>query len=227
MDALVTAYAARSAMALLKTEVTQEVVDYLARHARQDGVLERVARETAELPGAQMATTPDEAALLTMLAQLVGARNALELGTFTGYGAISIARGLADGGRLTCLELEEEYAAMARRNLDDAGVADRVEIIVGPALDSLRAMPAEPTFDYVFLDADKTGYPDYYDEIVPRLLPGGLLLIDNVLLRGRVTDPQEERERIIDALNDRVTADERVDSVMVLVADGLTFVRRR
>jgi caffeoyl-CoA O-methyltransferase len=227
MDSLVTAYAARSAMALLKTEVTQEVVDYLARHARQDGVLERVARETAELPGAQMATTPDEAALLTMLAQLVGARNALELGTFTGYGAISIARGLADGGRLTCLELEEEYAAMARRNLDDAGVADRVEIIVGPALDSLRAMPAEPTFDYVFLDADKTGYPDYYDEIVPRLLPGGLLLIDNVLLRGRVTDPQEERERIIDALNDRVTADERVDSVMVLVADGLTFVRRR
>jgi caffeoyl-CoA O-methyltransferase len=227
MDALVTAYAARSAMALLKTEVTQEVVDYLARHARQDGVLERVARETAELPGAQMATTPDEAALLTMLAQLVGARNALELGTFTGYGAISIARGLADGGHLTCLELEEEYAAMARRNLDDAGVADRVQIIVGPALDSLRAMPAEPTFDYVFLDADKTGYPDYYDEIVPRLLPGGLLLIDNVLLRGRVTDPQEERERIIDALNDRVTADERVDSVMVLVADGLTFVRRR
>ena len=227
MDALVTAYAARSAMALLKTEVTQEVVDYLARHARQDGVLERVARETAELPGAQMATTPDEAALLTMLAQLVGARNALELGTFTGYGAISIARGLADGGHLTCLELEEEYAAMARRNLDDAGVPDRVEIIVGPALDSLRAMPAEPTFDYVFLDADKTGYPDYYDEIVPRLLPGGLLLIDNVLLRGRVTDPQEERERIIDALNDRVTADERVDSVMVLVADGLTFVRRR
>jgi caffeoyl-CoA O-methyltransferase len=227
MDSLVTAYAARSAMALLKTEVTQEVVDYLARHARQDGVLERVARETAELPGAQMATTPDEAALLTMLAQLVGARNALELGTFTGYGAISIARGLADGGRLTCLELEEEYAAMARRNLDDAGVADRVEIIVGPALDSLRTMPAEPTFDYVFLDADKTGYPDYYDEIVPRLLPGGLLLIDNVLLRGRVTDPQEERERIIDALNDRVTADERVDSVMVLVADGLTFVRRR
>jgi caffeoyl-CoA O-methyltransferase len=102
-----------------------------------------------------------------------------------------------------------------------------VEIIVGPALESLRAMPAEPTFDYVFLDADKTGYPDYYEEIVLRLLPGGLLLIDNVLLRGRVTDPQDERERVIDALNDRVTADERVDSVMVLVADGLTFVRRR
>jgi caffeoyl-CoA O-methyltransferase len=216
-----------STMALVKTEVTQEVVDYLARHAGSDAVLGRVARETAEMPRAEMATTPDEAALLTMLARLVGARRALELGTFTGYGAISIARGLDDGGRLTCLEVEEEYAAIARRNLEDAGVAARVEIIVGPALESLRAMPAEPTFDYVFLDADKTGYPDYYEEIVPRLLPGGLLLIDNVLLRGRVTDPQDERERVIDALNDRVTADERVDSVMVLVADGLTFVRRR
>lgn len=214
-------------MALVKTEVNQEVVDYLARHARSDAVLERVARETAEMPRAEMATTPDEAALLTMLARLVGARRALELGTFTGYGAISIARGLDDGGRLTCLEVEEEYAAIAHRNLEDAGVAARVEIIVGPALESLRAMPVEPTFDYVFLDADKTGYPDYYEEIVPRLLPGGLLLIDNVLLRGRVTHPKDERERVIDALNDHVTADERVDSVMVLVADGLTFVRRR
>ena len=214
-------------MALIKAEVTQEVVDYLARHAGQDEVLERVARETAEMPNAVMATTPDEAGLLTMLARLVGARRALELGTFTGYGAISIARGLADGGRLTCLELDEEYAAIARRNLEDAGVADRVEIIVGPALESLRAMPAEPTFDYVFLDADKPAYPDYYEALVPRLLPGGLLLIDNVLLGGGVTDPHDERERIMDALNDRVTADERVDSVMALVADGLTLVRRR
>ena len=214
-------------MALVKTEVTQEVVDYLARHARQDEVLERVARETSEMPMAIMATTPDEAALLTMLARLTGARRALEVGTFTGFGAIAIGRGLAEGGRLTCLELDEEYAAIARRNLEDAGLTDRVEIVVGPALESLRAMPAEPQFDFAFLDADKTGYPDYYEEIVPRLEPGGLLLIDNVLLGGRVTAPQEEREHVIDAFNDRVTADERVDSVMVLVADGVTFVRRR
>ena len=124
-------------MALIKTQITQEIADYLARHSRSDEVLERVARETAEMPRAEMATTPDEAALLTMLARLLGARQALEVGTFTGYGAISIARGLADGGRLTCLELEEKYAAIARRNLEDAGVADRVEIIVGPALESL------------------------------------------------------------------------------------------
>jgi caffeoyl-CoA O-methyltransferase len=217
----------RLSMAVIKTEVTQEVVDYLARHAGQDEVLERVARETAEMPNAVMQTTPDEAALLTILARLVGARSALEVGTFTGYGAISIARGLADGGRLTCLEVDEEYAEIARRNLEDAGVADRVEIVVGAALEALRAMPAEPTFDLVYLDADKPGYPDYYEEIVPRLVPGGLLLIDNVLLGGRVTAPQEDRERIMDALNDRVTEDDRVDSAMVLVADGLTFVRRR
>src|SRR5918997_4598630 len=185
----------RVAMALVKTQITQEVADYLAGHARSDAVLERVARETAEMPHAEMATTPDEAALLTLLARLVGARQALEVGTFTGYGAISIARGLADGGRLTCLELEEQYAAIARRNLEDAGLSDRVDIVVGPALESLRAMPPQPTFDYVFLDADKPGYPDYYEELVPRLLPGGLLLSDNVLLRGGGTDPRDQRAR--------------------------------
>src|SRR5215217_3209511 len=142
----------RLAMPLVKAPVTEEVVDYLARHARQDAVLERVARETAAMPRAEMATTPDEAALLTLLARLVGARSALEVGTFTGYGAISIARGLGAGGRLKCLELDEKYAAIARRNLEDAGVAERVEIIVGPALESLRAMPAEPSYDYIFLD---------------------------------------------------------------------------
>ena len=214
-------------MSLTRIEATDDVVEYLVRHAPQDEVLERVARETAAMPRGGMVTAPDEAALLTMLARLVGARRALEVGTFTGYGAISIARGLADGGRLTCLEVDEEYAAIARRNLEDAGVADRVEIVVGPALESLCAMPEEPTFDYAFLDADKESYPDYYEEIVPRLVPGGLLLIDNVLLGGRVTDPQEQRERVMDDLNDRVTADDRVDSVMVLVADGLTFARRR
>jgi caffeoyl-CoA O-methyltransferase len=214
-------------MARLKTQVTPELADYVARHARQDSVLARVERETAAMPRAQMATTPDEAALLTMLARLVGARRALEIGTFTGYGAISIARGLAEGGRLTCLELSEEYAEIARRNLDSAGLLDRVEIVVGPADESLRAMPEEPTFDYVFIDADKTAYPTYYDLVVPRLVQGGLLLLDNVFLGGDVVAPSDERARVMDALNDRVTADERVDSVMIFVADGLTLVRKR
>jgi caffeoyl-CoA O-methyltransferase len=214
-------------MALLKAELTQGIVDYLARHSRQDDVLGRIERETLEMPEAAMATPPDEGALLTMLARLTGATRALEVGTFVGYGAISIARGLAEGGRLTCLELQEKYAAMARANLKDAGVDDRVEILVGPAEELLRGMPEEPTYDFAFLDADKTSYPTYYELIVPRLQPGGLLLIDNVLLGGGVVDPQSERERIVADLNDRITADDRVDSVMIFVADGVTLVRRR
>jgi caffeoyl-CoA O-methyltransferase len=214
-------------MARIKTQVTQELADYVARHARQDEVLARVERDTAELPMAQMATTPDEAALLEMLARLLGARNALEIGTFTGYGAISIARGLAEGGVLTCLEVSEEFAEIARRNIEAAGLSDRVEIRVGPADETLRAMPEEPTFDYVFIDADKKGYPTYYDLVVPRLESGGLLLLDNVFLGGDVVSPHDERTRIMHELNDRVTADERVDSVMIHVADGLTLVRKR
>jgi caffeoyl-CoA O-methyltransferase len=214
-------------MALLKAELTQGIVDYLARHSRQDDVLGRIERETLEMPEAAMATPPDEGALLTMLARLTGATRALEVGTFVGYGAISIARGLAESGKLTCLELEEKYAAMARANLKDAGVDDRVEILVGPAEELLRGMPEEPTYDFAFLDADKTSYPTYYELIVPRLQPGGLLLIDNVLLGGGVVDPQSERERIVADLNDRITADDRVDSVMIFVADGVTLVRRR
>jgi caffeoyl-CoA O-methyltransferase len=214
-------------MARMKTQVTQELADYLARHARQDEVLARVERETAELPMAMMATTPDEAALLEMLARLIGARSALEIGTFTGYGAISIARGLAEGGSLTCLEVSQEFAEIARRNIESAGLSDRVEIRLGPADEALRAMPEEPTFDYVFIDADKKGYPKYYDLVVPRLVSGGLLLLDNVFLGGDVVSPHDERTRIMHELNDRVTADERVDSVMIHVADGLTLVRKR
>ena len=214
-------------MARMKTQVTQELADYLARHARQDEVLARVERETAELPQAMMATTPDEAALLTMLARLMGARRALEIGTFTGYGAISIARGLAEGGSLVCLEVSDEFAEIAGRNLDSAGLSDRVEIKLGPADEALRAMPEEPTFDYVFIDADKKAYPTYYDLVVPRLVAGGLLLLDNVFLGGDVVTPHDDRTRIMHELNDRVTADERVDSVMIHVADGLTLVRKR
>jgi caffeoyl-CoA O-methyltransferase len=211
----------------LKTSRDAAIGEYLIRHSRQDSVLERVAAQTAAMPNSQMMSPPDEAALISMLARLVGARRALEVGTFTGYGAIAIARGLADGGRLTCLELSSDFAAIAQANLEAAGVADRVEIVVGPADESLRAMPEEPTYDFVYLDADKTGYPTYYDLILPRLVTGGLLLIDNVLLGGDVVDPQDSRSRVIDDLNNRITADSRVDSVMALVADGLTLVRRR
>ena len=211
----------------IKTPLNEAIAEYLVRHSRQDDVLARVARETARMPNSQMMSPPDEAAFITMLARLTGARRALEVGTFTGYGAIAIARGLASGGSLTCLELSPEFAAIAESNVRDAGVSDGVEIVVGPADESLRAMPEEPTYDFVYLDADKLAYPTYYDLILPRLVPGGLLLIDNVLLRGEVTNPHDDRARTMDDLNNRITADDRVDSVMILVADGLTLVRKR
>jgi caffeoyl-CoA O-methyltransferase len=210
-----------------KTEFSAEIGAYLARHVRQDEVLARVEREIAGHPRASMQVQPDQGALLTLLVRAIGARDALEVGTFTGYSAICIARGLPDDGRLTCLELDPEYAATAQRNLEDAGVADRVRIEVGPAAESLARIPEEPAFDFAFLDADKPGYLDYYEMILPRLRTNGLLLVDNTLLGGRVLDPQDESARVVVELNERIAADERVDSAMVFIADGIAFVRKR
>jgi caffeoyl-CoA O-methyltransferase len=159
--------------------------------------------------------------------RLIGTMDALEVGTFTGYSAICIARGLADGGRLTCLELSEEFVAIAQRNLEAAGVADRVEIRVGPARESLEAIPAEPAFDFAFIDADKPGYPDYYELVLARMRPGGLMLLDNMLQGGRIVAPDTDSARTIDDLNRRIHGDDRVDMAMTMAADGLTFVRVR
>jgi caffeoyl-CoA O-methyltransferase len=201
---------------------------YLANLASQDAVLARVERETSEMPRSKMQVSPDQGALLQVLVGAVGARNALEVGTFTGYSAICIARGLPEGGRLTCLELEDEYADIAQGNLEAAGVADRVTIVRGPAGASLKEMPEEPAYDFVFLDADKAGYPDYYELLLARMLPGALLLIDNILMGGDVVDPAPGTSgEIVAQLNARIAGDDRVDSAFALVADGVAFVRKR
>ncbi len=209
-------------------EPTEELLAYMSRYgARTDEVLDRVRAETAELPNAVMQVAADQGALMELVVRLIGAKDALEVGTFTGYSAICIARGLADGGRLTCLELDEEYAATAQRNIEAAGVADRVEIRIGPARESLEAIPAEPAFDFAFIDADKPGYPDYYELVLERMRRGGLILLDNMLQGGRVLAPETDSARVIDELNRKVHADERVDIAMTMAADGLTFVRVR
>lgn len=211
-----------------KLPITPELLDYAIRHgSRQDEVLARVERETAVMAQASMMMTPDQGALITMLVRVAGARRALEVGTFTGYGAICIARGLAHGGTLECLEVSEEYAAIARRNLEAAGVAERVTIRLGPAAEALRSLPAAPTFDFAFLDADKAGNPEYYELVLARLLPGGLLLIDNVFNGGRILARQDETARAMHELNASVAADERVDVALIPVADGLTITRKR
>ena len=195
--------------------------------ARTDDVLDRVRAETGEMANAAMQVSPDQGALLTFLVRLIGARSALEVGTFTGYSAICIARGLAEGGRLTCLEVSEEYAAIAQRNIEAAGVGDRVEIRVGPARDSLVEMPAEPTYDVAFIDADKPGYPAYYELVLERVRQGGLILLDNMLQRGRVITRESENAKVVDDLNRSIHADTRVDMAMTISADGLTLVRKR
>jgi caffeoyl-CoA O-methyltransferase len=213
------------------TPITEELAAYVAAHAGgRDDALTAVERETAALGGkAVMQTSPEQAALLELLARMVGAERAIEVGTFTGYGAIRIARGLAPGGSLLCCEIDQHWADVARRNVDAAGVGDRVEIRLGPALDTLRALAPDPAFDLAYLDADKTSYPAYYAELVPRLSPGGLLAIDNVLMGGRIVDPAEDDEgaRAVAGLNDHILTDDRVDSVLLGMADGLTLVRRR
>jgi caffeoyl-CoA O-methyltransferase len=204
-----------------------ELNAYLARNARQDDVLAAVARETDRLPNAGMLSRPDAGALLTLLGRMLEAREVVEVGTFTGYGAICLARGLADGGRLTCYEVSEEYAGIARRNIERAQLQDRVTIVVGPAQEALEQLPEVPHIDLAYVDADKPGYPAYYETLVPRLRPGGVIVLDNMLAGERVLDPDNERGRMIAALNRRIAADERVESVLLGLSDGVTVARRR
>ncbi|MFL5884827.1 MAG: O-methyltransferase [Thermoleophilaceae bacterium] len=212
------------------TDLTPELYEYLiARGARQDELLADVERETEALGGiAVMQIGPDEGALLALLARSVDARFAVEVGTFTGYSAIAVGRALPDGGRLLCCEISEDWAAKARANIDRAGLSDRIEVRLAPAIETLRSLPADPPIDFAFVDADKPAYAEYYEELLRLMRPGALMVLDNVLLGGRVLDPgDDESARAMEALNRRIAEDERVDCVMLGVADGITIVRKR
>jgi caffeoyl-CoA O-methyltransferase len=202
-----------------------ELTEYLTRFAGQDDVLARVARETSQRPDGRMQSRPDQARLLTLLTRMVDAREALEIGTFTGYGAICIGRGLAQDGRLRCFEVDEELAGIARANVAAAGLEDRVTIEVAPAADALAAIPEVPQIDLAYVDADKPAYPGYYEALVPRMRPGGVIVLDNMLLGGRVMEEGNERGEIIDALNERIAADARVESVLLGLNDGVSIAR--
>jgi caffeoyl-CoA O-methyltransferase len=213
------------------TVLTPELHRYMVEHgSRQDEVLARVEKDTDAMGSiAMMQIAPDQGALLTLLARLIGARLAVEVGTFTGYSAICIARGLVPGGRLVCCELSEDYARTALDALSEAKLEDAVDMRVGPALATLQTMPQDEQVDLAFIDADKESYPQYYEELLARLRPGGLMLLDNVLLGGRVLDPPSDdgSARAMARLNDAIAGDERVDCAMVGVADGVTLVRKR
>jgi caffeoyl-CoA O-methyltransferase len=212
--------------------VTDEVRSYAVDHGswRPDEVMGQLRSDTAALgDAAGMQIGEDQGQLLTMLTRLVGAQRAIELGTFTGYSSLCIARGLADGGSLLCCDVSEEWTAIARRAWAAAGLADRIELRIAPALDTLRSLPEKAEMDLVFIDADKPGYVDYWAELVPRIRPGGLLLADNVLWSGRITDPEvdDRNTAALRAFNDVVAADDRVEVVVLTAFDGLTIARRR
>jgi len=211
--------------------LTPELYDYLVAHSTaRDPVLEQLAAETmSRFPAAAgMQIGPEQGTLMTLLAQLTGASRALEIGTFTGYSAICVARGLPASGKLTCCDVSEEWTSVARKYWQLAGVAGQIDLQLRPALETLREMPPGEAFDFAFIDADKSSYVSYWDEVVPRVRPGGVILADNTLSHGRVIDPAASSADVqgIRDFNDHAAADDRVTLVLLPVGDGLTLARK-
>jgi len=213
------------------TPVSEPLHEYLLAHRTpDDALLEELRSETRRAVGerAGMQISAEEGTFLGLLIAAIGAKRVVEVGTFTGYSALCMARALPSGGRLICCDVSEEYTAIARRFWQKAGVADRIDLRLAPALDTLRALPRNEPLDFAFIDADKTNYQAYYEEILPRLRPGGLIAIDNVLWSGRVIEPRDQTPdtAAIRAVNDHVAADRRVQSVMLGLSDGVTLARK-
>ncbi|MDE0613790.1 MAG: SAM-dependent methyltransferase [Acidimicrobiia bacterium] len=207
------------------------VQEYLVAHgAGIDPIAQELIDITADLgriSGMQVA--PEQAAFMTMLTRLLDVQFAVEVGTFTGFSALSIARGLAPGGRLLCCDVSDEWVNLGRPFWERAGVADRIEVVIAPAVETLASLPDDPPIDLAFIDADKRSYQTYYEEIVRRLSPKGVILVDNVLWGGRVADPDADLEENPDTANIRefnasVVADPRTAQVMLPIADGLTLI---
>jgi caffeoyl-CoA O-methyltransferase len=213
--------------------LTQELSDYIrASSEPADDVVRDLIAETAALaergeakPTFQIAQ--EEGAFLQLLTAALGARRVIEIGTFTGFSGLCIARGLPADGALLSLDVSEDWTAIARRYWERAGVADRIELRLGPALDTLRALPAEPAFDLAFLDADRPHYADYVEELHPRLAANGVLLVDNTLRLGGVVDPANDDERTVADLNAQLAKDPRWETVLLPISDGLTMLRKR
>ncbi len=212
---------------LLDDSLWRYVVDH--SHA-PDPVLAGLTERTEALGAvAGMQIGPDQAAWLTMVTRFADVTQAIEVGTFTGTSALCVARGMAPGGRLIACDVSEEWTAIARRAWAEAGVEDRIDLRIGPALDTLQALPPDPVVDLAFVDADKGGYLAYYEELVPRLRPGGWIVADNTLWGGAIVDTSrsDADTESLRAYNDRAATDDRVTTVLLAVADGLTISQRR
>jgi caffeoyl-CoA O-methyltransferase len=213
--------------------LTDELLAYVnSVGVREPAVLRKLREETAPLPQHDMQIGPMQGAFMSLLVRLIGARNCLEVGTFTGYSSTVVALALPDDGKLLCCDVSREWTDVARRYWAEAGVADKIELRLAPAvetLDQLLAEGQEGSFDFAFIDADKTGYDAYYERALQLVRRGGLIAIDNTLQHGRVVDPQSESDnvRAVRALNEKIHADDRVEMVLLPLADGLTLIRPR
>ncbi len=204
----------------------------LAISSPEARILQQLRAETATLANAQMQIAPEQGQLLSLLVQLMGAQRALEIGTFTGYSALAVALALPPQGELVACEVSREYVPIAQRYWQVAGVADKIDLRIAPALDTLDALLAAGAagrFDFAFIDADKRNYGGYFERSLALVRPGGLIAIDNVLWSGRVADPsvQDARTQYIRQFNAQLSADERVTLSVVPIADGLTLALKR
>ncbi|MDP9241278.1 MAG: class I SAM-dependent methyltransferase [Actinomycetota bacterium] len=206
---------------------------YLLRvGVREPEVLRRLREHTQSIPQANMQIAPEQGAFMALLAELTGARRCLEVGTFTGYSSLSVALALPADGTMLCCDISEEWTSIARRYWTEARVADRIELRLGPALETLDALladGAQDSFDFAFVDADKVNYPGYFERLMQLVRPGGVTLWDNVLWGGEVIDPaaDDPDTRAIREINEILATDERVSIAMLPIADGLTVARKR
>jgi caffeoyl-CoA O-methyltransferase len=209
--------------------LSSEIHQYLLAHGSPiDPVAKGLIEETGKLGGiSMMQIAPEQGAFMTLFTRAIGARRAIEVGTFTGYSSLCIARGLPDDGELICCDVSEEWTSIGKPYWERAGVAGKISLQIAPALETLRANREDGAFDLAFIDAEKTGYAAYFEELVRLLRPGGVILVDNVLWSGEVINPEANDDDVIAirAFNELVAADPRVETVMLAISDGLTFLR--
>jgi caffeoyl-CoA O-methyltransferase len=212
--------------------IDPDIDRYVVEHSSPpDALVEELVRETRALLGerSRMQISPEQSGFLSLIARVIGARRAVEVGTFTGLSALSVARALPDDGTLLCCDVSEEWTSVGRRYWERAGVAQKIELRIGPALDTLRSLPLEAAFDLAFIDADKRNYANYYEELLPRLRTDGLVIFDNTLWGASVLDDTatDDDSVAIRVLNDALVVDNRVEVVMLPIADGVTLARKR
>ncbi|MBW2316526.1 MAG: class I SAM-dependent methyltransferase [Deltaproteobacteria bacterium] len=211
--------------------LSEELHAYIVAHGTEpDAVQQSLIEETAKLGGiSMMQIAPEQGTFMTLLVRALGAKRVLEVGTFTGYSALCIARALPDDGELLCCDVSDEWTSIGKPYWEKAGVAHKIDLKIAPAVETLAALPEDESWDMAFIDADKPNYPNYFEAILPRLKPNGVILVDNVLWSGNVAKPDadDDNTKAIRAFNKKVADDPRVEAAIIPLGDGITLLRKK